>query len=257
MPEGPEIVLMEKYIRSLLFDKRLNEIESNTNNVVNLPSKQKVIDTGKKGKLFWLKTRTYYLHIHLGLTGWLKTDKPDVYKYAIHTKNISVYIEDQRRFSSLKVMNEREHNDALSKLGVDIFSRQFTVNYLRDILHNRSINICSFLLSQDKICGVGNYIKSESLYIAGISPKKKSDKIPMDKIRRLHKAIRYVSFSNALSWLKNYDIDDDLDDLDVPTDAVDDYILRVYHKKKDPEGNNVIEEKIGGRDTFYVPHKQL
>ena len=270
MPEGPEIKYLGELCKKNLINYNLVNIISNSKSKVKLPIESKLIDIQTKGKLLILIFKDFYFNIHFGLTGWLILSKEndnnnDDNKYSKYPKyelffrkdniNIKAYIDDMRRFSKLKIIKKKEdHDKILNKLGVDILSKEFTLDFFIQIKNNKKL-ITALLLDQDKMCGIGNYIKNESLYIAKISPFRKASSLSDDEIKHLYNAIKYVAYSNLVEQLK----DDKLkvDKIYKSINISVPYKLKVYEQDKDPKGNKVIIENISGRRTFYVKQIQI
>ena len=137
MPEGPEIKYLGEICKKYIIGLDLYNIKSNSKTVVNIPKKSKVIDVITKGKLLILVCEDYYFHIHCGLTGWITFDNPKYPRYEMefrtndNSKMITAYMDDSRRFSKLKILNEKTHKKTLDKLGVDIFSDEFTYTFFK------------------------------------------------------------------------------------------------------------------------------
>ena len=64
---------------------------------------------------------------------------------------------------------ENDHNKIISKLGIDIFERDFTLNNFKNIINSKNVILASLLLKQDIMCGIGNYIKNECLYMTNLN----------------------------------------------------------------------------------------
>ncbi len=257
MPEGPEIKYIAEVCKTYLINYKL--VKS-----VGLPQKSKLIDVKSRGKLLVLVFKDYFLHIHFGLTGWIVFDR-DESKYPKYEltfkkkdKELKIYIDDLRKFSKIKFLNRKQHKKTLEKLGIDIFSDNFTREYFASVITNSKKKIVSLLLDQNKFCGIGNYIKNESLYIAGIDPHSKASDIDNDKITELYKAIKFCAFSNFMELIKENNLEIDKTELDkIQKEKLEvPYKYRVYGQKVDPVGNRVIRENISGRQTYYVKEIQ-
>lgn len=103
-----------------------------------------------------------------------------------------LYFNDLRRFGYLKeyptdsVMTEKE----LRKIGVEPFSKDFTVEYLKNRANkvpNRKIK--QFITDQEIIAGVGNIYVDESLFMARISPLRKVIDIKKNEWTKILKSI--------------------------------------------------------------------
>ena len=241
MPEGPEL----KYINLLL----QNVVGNNIIDIktYNKPSVEKI--TGKilnvetKGKLTWLELNNIYIHIHLGLTGWLYIDdEPDNKKYMIKTNKFKIYLDN---LATLCILNKEEHIKKINKLGIDILTPEFTLEYFKNTLKKSKVMIAPYLLKQEKFAGLGNYIKNEALYLAKIHPKTKANEIDDKKIEKLYEFIRYVAFSVLATYIQNK-LNYFPKKLQVP------YKFKIYNRTKDDKGNIVKKEKISGRITYFI-----
>ena len=112
------------------------------------------------------------MHIHYGITGWFHFEKPESYiKFEFILSNIktntqiNLYMEDKRRFSKIIIYDEKQHINIISKLGIDIFEPDFTLNNFKNVIKNKDAMIAPLLLKQEIFCGIGNYIKNEVMYI--------------------------------------------------------------------------------------------
>lgn len=263
MPEGPEILYSATYFNSKLQGVKLTNIVVNSDKKITIPKDlskgYKVVDVSSKGKLLFFKlkykTSIYYLHIHYGLTGWLVFDKPEKnikYEFVFNNNEI-LYMEDVRRFSSISFCNQEEHDDILDKLGVDIFSKDFTLEYFSDKLNNTNSILASFLLKQDMFAGIGNYIKNESLYLANIPVKIKTGSLTNKQITDLYNKILFVAFSNLVDLLKSKKILSKLNSsykYNMPNKLQVPYIYQIYDREFTTDNKKVYKIKVGGRDTY-------
>ena len=281
MPEGPEIKYLSEFCKNKLKGCELINIKSNTHTEINVPNKSKVIDVISKGKLLVIVLKDYYFHIHFGLTGLLVFDNPEYPRYEIEfkqldeEKSIVAYIDDSRKLSKLKFLNKNEHDKEFTKLGIDILTEDFTLKYFRECCESVKKKIVAFLLEQDKFCGIGNYIKNESLYIAKINPYRTVNDLSDDEIEALYNSILFCAYSNTKDYLEQNkkiinkkdkkdksDESDESDELNKfikllnSIETQTPYVYKVYQQKKDPDNNIVTNCEIAGRKTFYVKDVQ-
>jgi formamidopyrimidine-DNA glycosylase len=93
------------------------------------------------------------------------------------------------------------------------------------------------------VSGIGNIIKSEMLYDAKISPKRKGKEVSDQEWKRILQSGKRIS-KKVLSNLEK---------------EKDEFqgILRVYEMEKDPKGNPVSDFRSkDGRSTYWVPNIQ-
>lgn len=100
--------------------------------------------------------------------------------------------QDQRHFGFMKIVrtNELEHAPEIRKLAPEPFSDGFSIDYLRNALRRSKRTIKEFLLDQTKVCGLGNIYASEALFLAGVHPAKRSDRISQAKAAILFEKVR-------------------------------------------------------------------
>ncbi len=75
----------------------------------------------------------------------------------------------------------------------DILSEGWSLEEVLAGVKNNKDLICDLLLDQNLFPGVGNIIKVEALYRAGINPYSRTDKLTEDELRRLFEEVRRFS----------------------------------------------------------------
>lgn len=266
IPEGPEVrryaldlskavtgrvlesveVLSGRYVKKS--PEGLGEISSN------FPLN--VLGTGVHGKfMYWLFEGSWSAWSTLGMTGaW--SDKPT--KHARIKFNLSdreIYYNDIRNFGTLKFVQGPEPLiKKLKSLGPDLLSEECPPGLFIECLRRHSNKlIVQALMDQSIVAGVGNYIKSDSLWLAGISPHRRVSELSDRELFVLNKSIREVmitSFESGGATIKSYKNFDG---------SSGDYGSRflVYNRKVDLLGNEVVKEKTkDGRSTYWSPEKQ-
>lgn len=286
MPEGPEVrtivdglncALKGKTLTSVTFtcgegggkyrDKCPSDYEGFTER---LPLRLSQVKC--RGKFIWFRfyrvvvdedctkpKEKSYIAGGLGMTGIWQFSK-ETPKHTCMTLQFSgiepLHFVDQRHFANVYFylsLNELECK--LSEIGPDWLNDNISLDEFSAILtsHPR-MNINNFLMNQKYVSGVGNYIKSEVLYRAKISPHRKVSDITKPEARKLYDAIKKVmwrSYENRGMSQENYvDLDGEKGDYAS--------LLQVYRKEYDPRGNKVKAEKMGaGRTTYWVPALQV
>jgi formamidopyrimidine-DNA glycosylase len=128
--------------------------------------------------------------VHLGMTGSLLVSRPEA-ELEPHTHAIlrlssgrELRFVDPRRFGRLSVAERFETAGAEPlSIAFEDFSRLF---------HQRKTAIKSALLNQRLLSGVGNIYADEALFRAGIRPRRRSDSLTRQELRRLDKALKAV-----------------------------------------------------------------
>lgn len=130
--------------------------------------------------------------VHLGMTGSLRVCEPET-ELAKHTHAVlklasgrEVRFVDPRRFGRLSVVTSMEF-DATGIEPLEIDLEPFIA-----LFRGRKTPIKSALLNQNLLRGVGNIYADESLFRAGIRPRRRASSITRDQFVRLHTAVKEV-----------------------------------------------------------------
>lgn len=274
MPEGPEILFFSTFLKNKFITTKISNIKFNTKETIIIPEdfEGTVCDIYSKGKLLYIKVSStiqnkyYYIHIHLGISGWILFKEPTnfvKYEFKLTTKEgneFNILIEDKTRLSKMHIYNEKEHNEKLNKLGIDIFTSNFTLDKFESVIKSKNMILASFLLKQEIFCGIGNYIKNEVLYLGKLDINIKSQALSKIQITELYKNILFVAYSCLIEQLKNSDIDKFLASeykINMPNDIEIPYNYRIYGMDTTSDGKPINKVKVGGRDTYYVDSQNL
>jgi len=97
-----------------------------------------------------------------------------------------------RKFAKVTLIEtkNREHNKELSHLGVEALD--ITLGEFKNILSKETRPIKQMLMDQTLITGVGNIYSDECLWLAGIHPRSKPNKIPPKEVKKLMGAMKKV-----------------------------------------------------------------
>ena len=130
--------------------------------------------------------------VHLGMTGQLLVSKPNQ-EVEKHTHLIAhlasgreLRFVDPRRFGRLAV----HARDGFETGGVEPLDVGFEI-FVR-LFHKRKTPIKSALLNQKLLRGVGNIYADESLFRAGVRPRRRAASLTRAELRRLYDAVQEV-----------------------------------------------------------------
>jgi formamidopyrimidine-DNA glycosylase len=104
----------------------------------------------------------------------------------------TLYYNDTRMFGyllyypSLKAFEDENH---FAMLGCEPLEKDFTEKYFADALKSKRSKIKTVLMGQSVVVGVGNIYTDESLFQAGIDPRRMASTLKQSEIKKLHKAI--------------------------------------------------------------------
>ncbi|SHL26461.1 DNA-(apurinic or apyrimidinic site) lyase [Roseovarius marisflavi] len=148
------------------------------------------------------------LLIHLGMSGRMLISGDPLGKFVhdhpvpekhdhvvFHMDNgARITFNDPRRFGAMDLMDTAttETHPLLAKLGPEPLGNSFDETYLTEALKGRNTPIKSALLDQRIVAGLGNIYVCETLFRAGISPKRRAGMISASRAARLVPIIREV-----------------------------------------------------------------
>lgn len=139
----------------------------------------------------------------------------------------------------------------LHSLGPEALDQDFEVEVLARQLARRRGVLKSVLLNQRVLAGLGNRDTDESLWLAGIDPRRSAASLTLDELTKLHAAIgKVLSEGIALRGTQR-------DLFGRKGQAV--HRRYIFEKSGQPCprcGARIAYIRIGGRNTFYCPNCQ-
>lgn len=222
MPELPEVETIKNDLNKKILNKKIKKVDLFFKKIIKSPFKNFISTlegnsfkkVERRGKLlvFTLAKKNEYLTIHLRMTGQLiykngkeiiagghKTkgnivDLPNKHTHFIlHFDDGSqLFFNDLRRFAIVQIVNQKKLESILNNFGKEPLGKNFSLKIFKEIVKNKKGNIKAFLLNQKHLAGIGNIYADESLFEAGISPKRKIDSLTKREIEKLYQAIRKI-----------------------------------------------------------------
>lgn len=267
MPESPEVYSLTKNVLSKYINKELNNITINYGRYKKHGAPEnfnkfkktfpiKCTNVFKKGKVIFICFEQDWCIISkLGLTGWWSIDGKQPEWRDNNKKNVvlsfnnskDLIYDDNLSFGSITITNNLELvQKELNKIGPDINNENIKFSEIQKRIENLTFKnknklIEDIIIDQKLIfSGIGNYLKSEILYQAKISPLRIIKNITIDEWKKIFTIARKIC--NKMKLI-------------LDTGDYEKYFntMKVYRKDKDPLGNNITTHKTSqGRTTFYV-----
>ena len=224
-----------------------------------------ISEIGTKGKFMWWKLIVdddplpWYMHCTYGMSGgWFKTSTKHTAFVVTYSDSGSpllrdthnVFFNDPRHFGTIKfVHGDRAHVAKLATLGPCIFGPEFTPEiFTKNVLRKHTRTIAEALMDQHAVAGIGNYIKSECLHRAGISPWRRVTDITSDEYASLHGHVVDVateSYRSQGATISTYRTVDG-------AKGTTQFDFKVYSKKTCPKGHDVRKEETPeGRTSHW------
>ncbi len=203
MPELPEIETLVRELRQKISGFVFSKVNVSNETVLETSATElkKIIpgrcvkNVSRRGKyLSFDFENDYRLWFHLGMTGQLlletgsSSDVPHTHLiFEFSGREEKVVFRDIRRFGCVFLADSKKEIPArIKRLGPE--PMQVEPQQFAGLLKKRTGKIKSLLLNQTIVSGLGNIYTDESLYRAKVDPRKRPDRIPVQKLMHLHQA---------------------------------------------------------------------
>ena len=208
MPELPEVEVTRRGIAPALTGNRITGVIARTpalryplpTNLASILGGTRLASVERRGKYLLLDFSHGHLLIHLGMSGSLrlvpaslaaeKHDHLDLV-FAVEDNRLALRLRDPRRFGAvLWLRGDPLDHPLLAVLGIEPLSEDFCAEWLRKELAGLTAAIKPTLRDGHRVVGIGNIYASESLFRAGIDPRRAAGRISPQRLERLVVAIK-------------------------------------------------------------------
>jgi formamidopyrimidine-DNA glycosylase len=205
MPELPEVETSRRGIEPHLLKQTITAVNIRQHKLRwPIPKNLPALATGRKinaicrrAKYIYLKLDNGSIIIHLGMSGSLRicTDETPAEKHDhidIRVANGTILrLRDPRKFGCvLWHAGDINEHKLIKLLGPEPLEDDFTAEYLHKKAHKRQCSIKALIMNSHIVVGIGNIYASESLFKAGINPKRSAGKISIARLQKLVDAIK-------------------------------------------------------------------
>lgn len=268
MPEGPEIRRAADALGKAVVGKAIAEVFFAFDRLKPYAeplAQQRIYAVQTRGKAILIRFDNHLsIYSHNQLYGvWMIRNAyafPDTnrqLRLAIHTAQKSALLYSA---SDIEVLTEHEVDEHpfLSQLGPDVLDEAVTVAQVYDRLCQsqfRRRQLATLLLDQKCLCGLGNYLRSEVLFLAGLTPFHRPVDCAENALHRLAEA------AIALSR-QSYHTGGITNDLELALQLKQqgkrrrDYRHYVFGRSHQPCytcGTSIQKDVAGGRRYYYCP----
>jgi formamidopyrimidine-DNA glycosylase len=209
MPELPEIETIRRQLAPALQGRAVERLEvldprwcepAAPAEVAAAVEGRRVERVGRRGKYLVLSlTGDVHLVMHLRMTGNLRLvksgddapDRPHLRVRIVLGSGERLLFCDVRRFGTGVALLGSEALRAYfdARLGVEPLSPEFSAGALRTLARGRRAPVKSFLLTQERVAGVGNIYADEALFRARIHPLRPVGTLRRPQLEALHAAV--------------------------------------------------------------------
>lgn len=212
MPELPEVEAIARTLRPLVHGQRIRCVHvfhpiatqpQAPLQLVKLIQGRRVQEVWRRGKYLFLDLDHGLIEMHFRFDGqlvWFSGAKDLLHRanQGANAVHVDVALEfgegvlgfaDRRHFGRIHAWESTEACIALKRLGVDALSKEFTDKILHSKLKTSKRSVKEFLLDQTRLAGIGNIYSSETLWRAGVDPRRAANSLNGRESAKLHKAI--------------------------------------------------------------------
>ena len=228
MPELPEVEVTRRQLEPLLVGRTLSAVRTTTDSYFFLTPPatlrrrlrgRSILALERVGKYLLVGLdRDERLLLHLGMTGQIFGSgassvrllsstagaalvperqragfRPDAHTH-LHLRfaddGPDVFFRDVRKFGKVQLLASGERCARLDRLGPDALGVRADVLYAAT--RRRRAFVKTLLLDQSVLAGVGNIYADEALFLSGVRPTRRSDRLGREECRRLAAAVRRV-----------------------------------------------------------------
>ncbi len=161
---------------------------------------------------------------------------------------------DLRRFGQAIVLDRGEglEDYFAARLGVEPLSGELTPDRVLELAKDRNAPLKSFLLTQDRIAGIGNIYADEALWRARLHPLSPAGSMKLEHAERLVRGI--VEALEAGLRHGGASMNDYLDSRGERGSMQDEFLVHAREGERCPRGDGEIQRiVVSGRSTYYCP----
>mgnify|MGYP001817073940 FL=1 len=206
MPELPEVETSRRGIEPWLVDRTIVDVVIRDRRmrwpvaraIENRLRGQRIDSVGRRAKYLLINTASGTALMHLGMTGSVFiVDRGTPAGVHDHIdveldSGKALRFRDPRRFGSFFFSKRPYEHPLLAKLGPEPLGDVFDGEYLWRTSRGRRVSIKQFIMNAHVVVGVGNIYASESLFQAGINPKRAAGRIAHHRYDGLAGSIKDV-----------------------------------------------------------------
>jgi formamidopyrimidine-DNA glycosylase len=206
MPELPEVEVSRLGISPLMIGQQISRITVRQPKLrwpvpqaIHQAEGSQILNIRRRAKYLLLDTEPGSIILHLGMSGKLRVlplsaplQKHDHLMIALGNQH-SLRLNDPRRFGAcLWQGRDDKPLPLLTRLGPEPLTSDFDGERLYRLSRGRKQAVKNFIMDNAIVVGVGNIYASESLFLAGIDPRRQAGRVGRDKYQQLAETIKQV-----------------------------------------------------------------
>lgn len=207
MPELPEVETTLRGIEPWVMNQEISVVNVYNSSLrwpipaeVNDLAGIKITDAYRRAKYLILAlSNQQHLILHLGMSGVIRVvgsdeelAKHDHFELVLSNTR-ALRLNDPRRFGCVLLTGKDPNEHKLLKnLGPEPLLDDFNGQWLKTQSTNKQVAVKNFIMNNQVVVGVGNIYAAESLFMAGIHPKRQAKNISLKRYNNLAMIIKQV-----------------------------------------------------------------
>ena len=206
MPELPEVETSRRGLAPWMEGRQIQSVVIRDrrlrwpvpDGIENILCGQTIHSLRRRAKYLFFDTEAGTAMLHLGMSGSVRIidhEEPAAKHDHIDiqlTDGKAMRFRDPRRFGCFLWSENVADHPLIRNLGPEPLGEQFDGDYLWRTARGRRVAIKQFIMNAAVVVGIGNIYASESLFEAGIHPKRRCDRISKMRMLLLADAIRNI-----------------------------------------------------------------
>ncbi|ESP95364.1 bifunctional DNA-formamidopyrimidine glycosylase/DNA-(apurinic or apyrimidinic site) lyase [Pseudoalteromonas luteoviolacea] len=203
MPELPEVEVSRMGIEPHVKGQVVNHVRVHNGRLrwpvpeeVSLLENTEITAVKRRAKYLLLESDVGTAILHLGMSGNLRVVcqseplKKHDHIELVFANGLALRLNDPRRFGAFLWQNPQQQHSVFAKLGPEPLTDLFDAKHLYQASRGKKVAVKQFIMDNHVVVGVGNIYANESLFKAGIHPKREAGKISLARYQKLTPIIK-------------------------------------------------------------------
>lgn len=209
MPELPDLVYIEKRLKSDLAGRKIERVETKQPIVIRVMlkksfeealSSERIKAVERHGPFLKISFNSLQMIIHFMLSGRFQLQEPGAKRignicFTLYLDNgLALHYGDNKKMGRVYLIEENRYEQipGYTEQGVDILSRDFTFEMFAKLIEKKRCQVRVFIMDQQLLSAIGNAYSDEILFAAGIHPKTLCSQLSGSDTERLYNSIKEV-----------------------------------------------------------------
>ncbi|MFI3284319.1 MAG: DNA-formamidopyrimidine glycosylase [Erysipelotrichaceae bacterium] len=263
MPELPEVETVLRTLETRIKDQPIKEIDILWDNIIvgdkqlfkNQLRNQHFRHFKRRGKymIFEMDDVAFVSHLRMEGKYYIEPFNQENSKHihvVFHLEDFDLKYHDTRKFGKMEIIPLQNDYHIFKNLGPEPFDNRYNISYVAPILKKSNKSIKEILLDQSFVAGIGNIYADEILFLTGVRPSKKANKLTLKQMSQLIENTKIVlneAIEMGGTTIRSYTSS-------LKVTGLFQQKLYVHTRVNQPCvrcENTILKTRVGGRGTYY------